>query len=126
MKYIKFLVLLLLVQSCSYIIPESKKYADGVVISNCYVLSSSNYRKDKKYCLEVIFKKRGEIRGIEYYTENKNELNGFVKYTKLPVYKTWNGKVFVMNEDNERIYFVEPEFICLNDYEDLFEITISN
>ena len=126
MKYLKFLFLLLIIQSCSYIVPESRKYADGVVIGNDYILASTNRFDEHKYRLQVIYKKKGKIMGREYLSTTKKEINSFKRYDKIPVYKTWNGKIFVVNENNERIYFNKPEFILLNNYEELFEVSVTN
>ena len=64
--------------------------------------------------------------GREYLSTTKKEINSFKRYDKIPVYKTWNGKIFVVNENNERIYFNKPEFILLNNYEELFEVSVTN
>ena len=54
------------------------------------------------------------------------KIANFKKYDVVPIYRTWKGKMFIINENNERLYFTEREHIIEYTNENIFEDTITN
>lgn len=124
MKHIYFLIVIILLQSCSYIIPEYKVYSnDAKVHMNSFVYST-DYTKNNKCILEIWYQKNGYLMSSQIVSDKK--VANFKKYDVVPIYRTWKGKMFIINENNERLYFTEREHIIEYTNENIFEDTVTN
>ena len=124
-KVIIFILTIIICQSCNYIIPESRKCNDAVVLGKYYttgvVGGYRDYWDSDKYCLEITYKKGKEFYGRNYYDTSNEDIKSFNQYEKVSLYRTWNHKYFILNKEGKRLYFKKKEFRYVNNYEKLFE-----